>query len=175
MDNTFVSKVTLLYVFDQVEIPVTIETLNDMCCSQNDWLTYLTLTEILPELVQSQFVFLDDSSKTTYYYKITPKGRACLKEFFMEIPASKRKEIDVYIKKNRQDYKRRQEYFKDYFQNKDGTFTVVLKILDPLGTKLDLKINVANRAEAKAIFNKWNTAASEVYAAIYKILIDGEE
>ena len=171
--DVVVSKLILLYVFDQMEIPVTIETLNDMCCSQNDWLTYLTLTEILPELVESKFIYLDDSSKTVYY-KITPSGRGCLKDFFMKIPASTRKEIDAFIKKNRQEYKRRQEYFKDYFQNKDGTFTVVLKILDPLGTKLDLKLNVANRAEAKAVFNKWNDSAGDVYASIYKILIDGD-
>lgn len=173
MDTT-VSKLILLYVFDQMEIPITIETLNDMCCSQNDWLTYMTLTEVLPELVQANFVFLDNSSKTAYY-KITSEGRDCLNYFFMKIPSSTRKDIGSYIKKNRQEYKRRQEYFKDYFQNKDGSYTVVLKILEPLGTKLDLKLNVSNRGEAKAVFNKWNESAGEVYASIYKLLIDGDE
>lgn len=172
MDTT-VSKLILLYVFDQMEIPITIETLNDMCCSQNDWLTYMTLTEVLPELVQANFVYLDNSSKTAYY-KITSEGRDCLNYFFMKIPSSIRKEIGAYIKKNRQEYKRRQEYFKDYFQNKDGTYTVILKILEPMGTKLDLKLNVANRAEAKAVFNKWNESAGEVYGSIYKLLIDGD-
>lgn len=172
MDTT-ISKLTLLYVLDQMEIPVTMETLNDMCCSQNDWLTYMTLTEILPDLVQASFIFLDSSTKTAYY-KITAEGRECLNFFYMKIPSSIRKEIDIYIKKNRQEYKRRQEYFKDYFQNKDGTYTVILKILEPMGTRLDLKLNVSNRAEAKAVFNKWNNSAGEVYASIYKLLIDGD-
>ena len=117
MDTT-VSKLILLYVFDQMEIPITIETLNDMCCSQNDWLTYMTLTEILPELVQARFVFSNVNAKTEYY-KITQEGRDCLNYFFMKIPSSTRKEISIYIKKNRQEYKRKQEYFKDYFQNND--------------------------------------------------------
>lgn len=173
MDTT-VSKLILLYVFDQMEIPITEETLNDMCCSQNDWLTYMTLTEILPELVQARFVFQTVNAKTDYY-KITQEGRDCLNYFFMKIPSSIRKEIGIYIKKNRQEYKRRQEYFKDYFQNPDGTYTVFLKILEPLGTKLELKLNVANRAEAKTVFNKWNKSAGEVYAELYKILIDSED
>ena len=172
MDTT-ISKLILLYVFDQMEIPVTVETLNDMCCSQNDWLSYMTLTEILPELVQARFVFSTVNAKTEYY-KITQEGRDCLNYFFTKIPASTRKEIGVYIKLNRQDYKRKQEYFKDYYQNHDGTYTVSLKILEPLGTKLELKLNVANRAEAKTVFNKWNKSAGEVYAELYKILIDGD-
>ena len=96
MDTT-ISKLILLYVFDQMEIPITIETLNDMCCSQNDWLTYMTLTEVLPDLVQANFVFRDNSTKTAYY-KITSEGRDCLNYFFMKIPSSTRKEIGSYIK-----------------------------------------------------------------------------
>ena len=173
MDTT-ISKLILLYVFDQMEIPITIETLNDMCCSQNDWLTYMTLTEVLPELVQANFVFRDNSSKTAYY-KITSEGRDCLNYFFMKIPSSTRKEIGSYIKKNRQEYKRRQEYFKDYFKNPDGSYSVFLKILEPMGSKLELKLNVSNRSEAKQVFNKWNDSAGEVYGALYKILLDGDD
>lgn len=172
MDTT-VSKLILLYVFDQMEIPITKETLNDMCCSQNDWLTYMTLTEILPDLVQARFIFSTVTSKTEYY-KITQEGRDCLNYFFMKIPSSIRKEIGLFIKKNRQEYKRKQEYFKDYYQNPDGTYTVRLKILEPLGTKLELSLNVANRAEAKTVFNKWNKCAGEVYGELYRILIDGD-
>ena len=172
MDTT-VSKLILLYVFDQMEIPVTTETLNEMCCSQNNWLTYMTLTEILPELVDARFL-VSSSNGNTEYYKITQEGRDCLNYFFMKVPSSIRKEIGAYIKKNRQTFKRKQEYFKDYFKNRDGTYTVSLKIIDPDSTKLELKLNVANRAEAITVFKKWNDSASEVYADIYKILIDGE-
>ena len=92
----------------------------------------------------------------------------------MKIPSSLRSEISAYIKKNRQSFKRKQEYFRDYYKNKDGTYTVNLKIIDPTGSKLELKLNVANRAEAITVFKKWNNSASDVYSALYKILIDGE-
>ena len=172
MDTT-VCKLILLCVFDQMEIPVTIDTLNEMCCSQNSWLSYMTLTQILPELVQARFI-VSTTNTSSEYYKITQEGRDCLNYFFTKIPYSTRKEIGAYIKKNRQAYKRKQEYFKDYYKNRDGTYTVNLKIIDPLGSKLELKLNVANRAEAKTVFNRWNDSASDVYGQIYKILIDGE-
>ena len=172
MDST-VSKLILLYVFDQMDIPVTDETLNEMCCSQNDWLTYMTLTQILPELIEARFIVSYNSAGNDYY-KITQEGRDCLNYFFMKIPGSVRRDIGMYIKKTRQSYKRKQEYFKDYKKNADGTYTVLLKILDPNGSKLELKLNVANRGEAVNVYKRWNDSASDVYAEIYKILIDGE-
>lgn len=172
MDST-VSKLILLYVFDQMDIPVTNETLNEMCCSQNDWLTYMTLTQILPELVDARFIVSFNTAGNDYF-KITQEGRDCLNYFFMKIPSSTRREISMFIKKNRQTFKRKQEYFKDYYKNRDGTYTVSLKILDSNGSKLEMKLNVANRAEAITVFKRWNDSASEVYAEIYKILIDGE-
>lgn len=172
MDTT-VSKLILLYVFERMEIPVTSDTLIEMCCSQNNWLSYMTLTQILPELVDAGFIVLCNSSGTGYY-KISQEGLDCLNYFFTKVPASTRNEISSYIKKNRQSYKRNQEYFKDYYKNKDDTYTVNLKIIDPTGSKLELKLNVANRAEAKTVFNKWNREASAVYSAIYNILIEGE-
>lgn len=172
MDTT-ISKLILLYVLDQMEIPVTSDTLVEMCCSQNNWLSYMTLTGILPELTEARFVVTCDNSGTKYY-KITQEGRDCVNYFFSKVPASTRNEISSYIKKNRQSYKRNQEYFRDYYKNKDDTYTVNLKIIDPTGSKLEIKLNVANRAEAKTVFNKWNNSASDVYSAIYKILIEGE-
>ena len=172
MDTTIL-KLILLYVLDQMEIPVTSETLNEMCCSQNNWLSYMTLTEILPELVDARFI-VSCTNGGVDYYKITQEGRDCLNYFFMKIPSSIRKEIGAFIKKNRQSFKRKQEYFRDYYKNRDGTYTVNLKIIDPTSTKLEMKINVANRAEAITVFKKWNDSDSDVYSAVYKILIEGE-
>lgn len=172
--ETTINKLILLYVFDQMEIPVTEETLNEMCCSQNSWLSYMTLTQILPELVDARFLVCLSNNGGTAYYKITQEGRDCLNCFFTKIPSSVRTEINTFIKKNRQLFKRKQEYFKDYYKNLDGTYTVNLKIIDPAGSKLELKMNVANRAEAITVFKKWNDCASEVYLDLYKILIDGE-
>ena len=119
--NATVSKLILLYVLDLMEIPITSETLNEMCCSQNNWLSYMTLTQVLSELVDARFVVTTSNSN-----------------------------------------------------NRDGTYTTNLKIIDSLGSKLELKLIVANRAEAVTVYKKWDTSASDVYSALYKILIDGD-
>ena len=172
MDST-VNKLILLYTFEQLDIPATLDTLNDMCCSQNSWLSYMTLAEILPDLVDCGFLTYSDTTDIRYY-KITQDGRDCLHFFHLKIPSSIRDEISIFIRKNRQAYKRNQEYFRDYKKNKDGTYTLLLKITDPTESKLEIKLNVDNHTEAINVFNRWGNSAHKVYSEIYKILIEGE-
>ena len=56
--------------------------------------------------------------------------------------------------------------------NADKTYTVQLKIIDPMKTTLDLKINVANKEIAKSVANKWNENAAKVYTLLYEQLVD---
>ena len=172
MDTT-ISKLILLYVLEQMDIPATSDTLNDMCCSQNNWLSYMTLTEIIPELIDTRFIICTENSGIKYY-KITKDGHNCLEYFYAKIPSSMRKSISLYIRQHRQEYKRNQEYFRDYKKNKDGTYTLLLKITDPTSSKLEIKLNVDSHNEAVEVFKRWNTSASEVYTNIYKILIEGD-
>ena len=116
MDTT-ISKLILLYVLETMGIPSTSETLNDMCCSQNNWLSYMTLTQIIPELIDGRFISCTENSGINYF-KITNDGHSCLKCFYSNIPSSIRDDISSYIRKNRQTYKRNQEYFRDYKKNK---------------------------------------------------------
>lgn len=169
--NTTISKLVLLYVFDNMEIPLTDATITEICCSQNNWISYITCKDIMADLLETGFI-LETTGSTDKYYSITADGRSCLSYFFSKIPTSLREEILAYIKENRLHFRRRQEYFRDYYKNADGTYTVLMKIVEPLGTKLELKLNVANRGVAKQIYKKWEEKASEVYASLYNILIE---
>ena len=170
-DNNLVNKLIILFIFDKMGMPVTEKTLLEMCASRNNWVNYMESIECLGELVDSGFVFRATSERSEYY-TITTSGRECLDSFFTRIPASKRTEIADFIKENRMTYKRAQEYFRGYYKNDDGSYTVHLKILDPLRTTMELKLNVANRAVAKTVYNKWDSSAAEVYSMIYEKLID---
>ncbi|MBO4570046.1 MAG: DUF4364 family protein [Clostridia bacterium] len=171
-NNSKVSKLVILYVFDKMEIPLTEETVLDMCCSQNSWVSYMLCKEVLADLVESEFLTIQNGKTNEKYYQITTSGRMCLNYFFVNIPSSLRDEISEYIKTNRINFRRKQEYFRDYSRNEDGSYTVLLKILDPTGTKLELKLNVANRQIAQDIYKKWEQKASQVYGALYDILLD---
>lgn len=171
-NNTTISKLVLLYVFDNMEMPLTDATITEICCSQNSWISYITCKSIMSDLLETGFIMETSNSSGDKYFTITADGRSCLSYFFAKIPSSLRDEISAFIKENRLNFRRRQEYFRDYYKNADGSYTVLMKIVEPLGTKLELKLNVANRNVAKQIYKRWEEKASEVYASIYNILIE---
>ena len=56
--------------------------------------------------------------------------------------------------------------------NKDGTYTVYLKIIEPIQPLLELKFVVPNRQAAKDIYKKWEEKAANLYSLIYDNLVD---
>jgi len=170
--NTTISKLILLYVFDKMEMPLTETTITDMCCNKNAWISYLTCKEVLIDLIENGFVVTSTNNSGEQYYTITTDGRSCLSYFFMKIPASIREEITIYVKNNRIAFRKKQEFFSDYYKNADGSYTVLMKSIEPRGTRMELKLNVANRGIAKVIYNKWEQKASQVFGSLYDILID---
>ena len=102
----------------------------------------------------------------------TPDGRICLANFFINIPASTRESISLFVKNNRAKYRRKQECVADYFMNKDGTYTVYLKIIEPAQPVMELKLVVPNRQIAKDVYKKWGEKAGDVYRSLYENLVD---
>ena len=65
-----------------------------------------------------------------------------------------------------------QECKADYYQNKDGTYTVFLKILAAVQPMLELKFVVPDKKTANTIYKKWNDKASELFSVVYETLVD---
>ncbi len=169
--DSSVNKLILLFVFDKMEVPLSENTVLDMCCSSNNWLAYMDCQPILSQLLENDWIY-NINQEGEALYTITPNGRACLANFFIRIPTSIRQEISIFVKNNRSKYRRKQECVADYYMNKDGTYTVYLKIIDPVQPALELKLVVPNRQTAKDIYKKWGDKASDVYRIIYENLVD---
>ena len=142
--DNLLNKLILLFVFDKMEVPLSLTTIEDMCTQSNDWINYMDCRNTLSQLLENNFVY-ELSSGGSALYSITPNGRVCLADFFVRIPASTRESISSFVKQNRNRYRKKQEYVADYYMNKDGTYTVYLKILEPVGPQLELKIVVPSR------------------------------
>lgn len=166
-----VNKLILLFVFDKMDVPITEPTIIEMCTSRNLWLTYMDCKQAMAQLLDTEFIYESTHDRNSYY-SITPDGRTCLGMFYMQIPAALRGEIAEYVKENRLVFRRKQEYAGTYYKNADGTHTVVLKIVDPVQTTLEIKLNVANRHTAKSVYEKWKDKAATVYSALHEALID---
>ena len=169
--DSSLNKLILLFVFDKMEVPLSENTVLDMCCSSNNWLSYMDCQPVLNQLIECGWIY-NIGNAGEPLYTITPDGRICLANFFINIPASLRESISLFIKSNRTKYRRKQECVADYFMNKDGTYTVYLKIIEPAQPVLELKLVVPNRQIAKDVYKKWGEKAADAYRNIYESLVD---
>lgn len=169
--ETSTNKLIILFVFDKMESALAERTIVDMCTSSNNWMGYMDCVNIIHKLIDDNFICVVSDVEDTLY-TITPDGRETLANFYINIPKSIREEISLFVKKNSARFRNRQECRSDYYQNKDGTFTVSLKILAPVQPILELKFVVPDKKQAKAIYKKWEEKAADLYTAIYENLCD---
>ena len=142
--ETSTNKLIILFVFDKMESALSERTIVDMCSTSNNWMGYMDCVNVIHKLKDDNFICVVGEDEDTLY-TITPDGN---------IPKSVREEISQFVKKNSTRYRNRQECRSDYYQNKDGTFTVALKILAPVQPLLELKFVVPDKKTAKAIYKK---------------------
>ena len=128
--ETSVNKLILLFVFDKMETALSERTIVEMCTAGNNWLNYMDCMELLPRLLDDGFICRVSPSAEETLYTITNDGRESLNSFYINIPKSIRDEISSFVKNNSGKLRNRQECKADYYQNKDGTYTVYLKIVD---------------------------------------------
>ena len=169
--DSLIDKLIILFVFDKMEVPLSESTVLDMCSTSNDWVGYMDCKVLLGTLLAHSFLYKIPSQGEPLY-GITPDGRICLADFYVQIPSSIREEISTFVKNNREKYKKRQECIADYYMNKNGTYTVYLKIIEPSQPLLELKLVVPDRKTAKSIYKKWEDKAENVYSAIYENIVD---
>ena len=171
-DDTTSSKLILLFVFDKMEVPISENTIIDMCCSTNNWINQLECRPLLMQLIEAGFLYKINGAHSEILYTITPDGRVCLAHFFIRISSSLREQISDFVKNNRSKYRRKQDYITDYYKNADNSYTVVLKIAEPSQPVLEIKMTVPSRHSAKWINKQWEDKAAQVYAALYDMLVD---
>ena len=170
-----VNKLILLYAIEKMEIPLTENSIVDICTSRNQWLGYMDCRDSLWQLVEANFVAcsnnnVDDKEKQ---YTITYDGRSCLSHYFQRIPVSLREEISSFAKVNRSKIKRNQEYVSDYFKNTNGSYTVILKIKDSLTNEsiFEIKIKISSRNQAVLTCKNWREQAPEAYEFILEHVV----
>lgn len=174
VSNSTVNKLILLFVMDKMEIPLTENSILDICSSRNNWLNYMECKELLYQLLETKFLYKPDSDDKESRYNITYEGRNCLSHFFTKIPQSLREDIAEFAKLNRMTFKRSQEYVGDYFKNPDGSHTVVLKIKEPLINQpmFEIKLKTSSRHAAINACKKWREKAPNIYEYIIENIVD---
>ena len=171
LEPTTLNKLILLYALNKMEVALQESVILDMV-TENNWLNYMDCKVALTDLIKNNMITNVATKGCNPRYAITSDSREGLKHYFVEIPSSLRENIAEIIKLNKIKYRKKQDYFSDYYKNTDGTYTVVLKIESTNTPLMDLKLVVQNRNKAKWQFKNWSEKASTLYEFILENLID---
>ncbi|MCQ2383239.1 MAG: DUF4364 family protein [Clostridia bacterium] len=168
--------IILLFIFENMEIPLSENTLSEIIMSNPDLMSYMDYRDALSKIIDVKFVVAKTVSGDLMY-QLTKDGRDCLSHFWTKIPASIRESIIKYTDENKLRMKRSQEYRIDYFKNSDGTQTVVFMIKDYVGSHnlMELKLRVPSRADAMRAAARWKDKAPEVFEFVYNHLVEQED
>ena len=103
-DNTTM-KLILLFVLEKMEIPLTEDSIIDICTNKNDWLRYMDCKDCMWQLLDIGYIAKTNTGEFDRY-NITYDGRNCLSNFYLKIPSTTRDSITSFAKANRMEFKR---------------------------------------------------------------------
>ncbi len=173
--DTMLSKLILLYVFDKIEIALTENSIMDICWSKNNWLNYMEIVDILPSLIEMNFIAKVKDADGEERYFITELGRSCLDHFYYQISIELRDKITEFCRNNRMELKRSQEYVASFVKVADNAYVATLKIKDIGEVNIvDIKIKFSSRAQAVNACKIWKKNAPIIYENLYENLTEKE-
>lgn len=162
------SKLKLLYIFNQFGIPLTNIELTSFTL-ENSFMDYFLLQQILSDLFESKF--LDIHSKNGHeYYFLTDEGINALNMFGDMLPEYFTKEVNSKFEIMQKDLKRRSELFGHYYKKSDNEYVVSFQVLENRSVTFNLSINVPTEDMAKSICKKWNSNPEDIFSSILKTL-----
>ena len=170
------NKLILLFFMEKMEIPLTKNSILDICSLENDWISYMECVSMIIELSETNFIYKAQNAENEELYSITYEGRDCLSQLYTRIPYTLREKITEYVKKNKLFVKTSQEYTTNYKKNDDGSYTVSLRIYEPMinSPMFEIKIKAPSRQSAIEAEQKWKKKAPTIYENVYENLINNE-
>lgn len=175
-DRIVQDKLTMLFVFEKMEIPLTEDSILDICSIKNDWINnYMDCKTIIHDLVDNNLLYkITSETDTKELFALSYEGRECLTNLYRRLSLEKRERISAYLQANKLTVKSSQEYNSTYRKNPDGSYNVGLKIYEPQSTTpmFDLTIKAPTRQSAIEAATKWKTIAPKIYESIYQKLIN---
>lgn len=162
------SKLKLLYIFNQFGIPLTNIELTSFAL-ENNFMDYFLLQQILSDLYKSKFLDIHSQNGHEYYF-LTDEGINALNMFGDMLPEYFTKDVNSKFEKMQKDLKRKNELIGHYYKKSDNEFVVSFQVLENRSVVFNLSINVPTEDMAKSICKKWNSNPEEIFSSILKTL-----
>lgn len=161
-------KVLILYILNNIQKPVTNDTLLQLILSIDD-MNYFYFKQYLLDLIENKYIIevLKDNEKL---YTITETGKRTLELTLDILPGIKKLKVDSKIKDELsqiEDSVSVTSEFEPYHLNE---FLVTCKIVENSSTIFEVKTVATDREQAKKITENWEKNSEKIYPQILKIL-----
>ena len=102
-EQIILDKLTMLFVIDKMEIPLTEDSILDICSVKNNWIeNYMDCKAIIHDLVSSHLLYkIGNEEEGKELFALTYEGRECLSHLYKRLPFEMREEISQYLQANR--------------------------------------------------------------------------
>ena len=168
------NKLIILFVLDKMEMPLTENSIIEICSVKNDWINYMDCLDLLFQLSEAKLIYKTACKEGEMRYTLTFEGRDCLSYFHKKLPLSLRDEIAEFSKLNRLSIKQSQEYYANYTDAEDGSYLVTMRIYESLISSplFEIQIKAPTRQAAEEACKKWRQSAPDIYEYIFEKLVN---
>lgn len=157
-------KLIVLYILNKATFPMTNSQLGNFIL-EKDYTDFLTLQEVLIELVESNLI----SSKTIGNRTLissTDDGKNTLSFFGNRIPNAIKEDINAFLSDNSIELKNEVSILSNYYKTTDGNYEAELLAKEKDQILIHLKLGIPTEALALSICENWTSKNELIYKYI---------
>ena len=167
-ESLMLYKLIILYILDRMDFPITNTELTRFIL-EKEYCDYITINQILAELIEDKYV-ANEHSHNTYLYRITPSGKETLSFFYTRISVAIRDEIDTYLSEKEYQLREMVSTTADYYEAKKNEFVVELRVVERDSELVHINLLVTSAAEADLICSRWKECSADIYGYLISTL-----
>lgn len=164
------NQLLILYVLKEIDMDTPGSLLTDILM-QPRLINYFTLQSALCDLVDSDMVLTIKDSDGIPLYSCSKKGLDVLNSLSDTIPAAIKDKYKHLVHKEKSKIKQSIETNANYFTGTDGQIYCRCFIRDGSTYIADVRIPVADKAEAESVCENWKNNTSEVFLKLIKAML----
>lgn len=161
-------KALILYILDKVSKPINNDALLKLAISIDN-MNYFYFQQFLLDLLENKYI-INYEKDGEYLYELTKEGKQALLLVKDIIPGITKFRVDNNFKETLGEIQNETAISSDFIPHSENDYSVKCKITENNQTLFELEIFAGSREQAKAISDKWNNNAEEIYPKILEIL-----
>ena len=162
-------KLIVLSMLDRVDFPLTNAQISDFILTK-EYTNYLTLQQVLAELVETDLAE-ENTVRNSTYYQMTEKGKETLNYFGHMVSAAIHEDMDKYFKDNAIALRDEMSVKADYYENNHEEYSVRLRVMEKDSALIDLTLSVPTEGQANSICDNWKKKNQKLYAYLMQELL----